>query len=96
MSTIRHYTQDFKRDAVQYMEDHPEMTLQQVADYLGMPKETLYGWVKIHRRKLHGIEASAAEPLTDAEKELGRLRRENRDLQDALAILKKAIGILNN
>ena len=34
--------------------------------------------------------------LTDAEKELARLRRENRDLQDALAVLKKAIGILND
>lgn len=96
MSNGRRYTRDFKQDAVQYMEDHPEMTLQQVADYLGIPKETLYGWVKIHRRKLHGIEASPTEPLTDAEKELARLRRENRDLQDALAILKKAISILNN
>ena len=34
--------------------------------------------------------------LIDAENELARLRRENRDLQDALAVLKKAIGILND
>ena len=97
MPTIRHYTDDFKRDAVQYVESHPEMTMQQAADYLGMPKETLYGWVKIHRRKLQGSEdVSSTAPMTDSEKELARLRRENRDLQDALAVLNKAIGILNN
>ena len=97
MSTIRHYTADFKQDAVQYVEAHPEMTLQQVANYLGMPKETLFGWVKIYRRKLQGSEdTSASTPMTDTEKELARLRRENRDLQDALAVLKKAISILNN
>ena len=97
MSTIRHYTDDFKRDAVQYVEAHPEMTLQQTADHLGIPKETIYGWVKIHRRKLQGNQdISSSAPMTDAEKELARLGRENRDLKDALAVLKKAISILNN
>ena len=96
MSTIRRYTDDFKNDAVQYVEAHPDMTLQQAADYLGMPKETLYGWVKAHRRQLRDGDAAPTGPLTDTEKELARLRRENRDLQDALAVLKKAISILND
>ena len=96
MTTIRRYTDDFKKDAVQYVEAHPGMTLQQAADYLGTPKETLYGWVKAHRRKLRDGEAAPTGPLTDTERELARLRRENRDLQDALAILKKAISILND
>jgi transposase len=34
--------------------------------------------------------------MTAEEKELARLKRENRDLKDALEILKKAIGILND
>jgi len=34
--------------------------------------------------------------LTEEEKEIRRLQRENRDLEDALAILKKAIGILGD
>jgi len=29
MSTIRRYTDDFKRDAVHYVEEHPNMTVQQ-------------------------------------------------------------------
>ena len=96
MTTLRRYSNDFKRDAVQYVEEHPDMTMQQAADYLGMPKETLYGWIKAYRRKLRDGDEAPAEPLTDTEKELARLRRENRDLQDALAVLKKAISILND
>lgn len=96
MSTIRRYTEDFKQDAIKYVESHPNMSMQQAAEYLGMPKETLYGWVKAYRRKLRNGEADSTAPLTDAEKELARLKRENRDLQDALEILKKAISILND
>lgn len=96
MSTLRHYTDDFRKDAVQYAEEHPDMTLQQTADYLGVPRDTLYGWIKASRRKSQKGNISPAAPLTDAEKEIARLRRENRDLQDALAVLKKAIGILND
>lgn len=96
MSTIRRYTDDFKKDAVRYVEEHPDVPLQQAAEYLGMPKDTLYGWIKAHRRKIRDGEAAPTGNLTDAEKELARLRRENRDLQDALAVLKKAISILND
>lgn len=96
MTTIRRYNSDFKRDAVEYVESHPEMKIQQAADHLGMPKDTLYGWVKAARRKQRGVDLSPASPMTDEEKELARLRRENRDLQDALEVLKKAISILND
>lgn len=96
MTTLRHYSSDFKKDAVEYVESHPEMKIQQVADHLGMSKDTLYGWVKAARRKQHGTDLPANSPMTDEEKELARLRRENRDLQDALEVLKKAISILND
>lgn len=96
MSTIRHYTDDFKRDAIRYVEDHPEITTKQAAEYLGIPKDTLYGWIKAYRRSQLDETADLTGPLSDTEKELIRLRRENRDLQDALAVLKKAISILND
>ena len=96
MSTIRRYTDDFKRDAVAYVQDHPNITMQESADSLGMPKETLYGWVKAYRRSLHdGKETDLTGPMTEQEKEIARLKRELRDTQDALAVLKKAISILN-
>jgi len=97
MSTNRKYTDDFKKDAIQYYESHPELGLGKAAEHLSIPKETLYGWIKIHRRQTQGCEdASSSTPMTETEKELARLRRENRDLQDALAVLKKAISILND
>ena len=36
------------------------------------------------------------QSMTPEEKEIARLKRENRDLKDALDILKKAISILND
>ena len=58
MSTSRHYTDYFKTDAVRYIKEHPDMTMKQAAEHLGIPKETLYGWVKIKRRKSSGGEAA--------------------------------------
>ena len=96
MATPKRYTADFKNDAVKYVESHPEMTVFQISKHLGIPKDTLYSWVKAARRKQNGADLSPASPMTDEEKELARLRRENRDLQDALEVLKKAISILND
>lgn len=93
--TTRTYTLDFKQDAVQYVEDHTELSLQKATENLNIPKETLYGWVKAHRRKLR---AGDSEPikgnLTEEEKEIIRLKKELKEAQDALYILKKAISIL--
>ena len=93
--TIRRYSSDFKHDAVQYVESHPDISMQDAADNLGMPKDTLYGWVKAYRRKLRAGEGEPIKGnLTDDEKEIIRLKRELKDTQDALEILKKAISIL--
>ncbi len=40
------YTNDFRRDAAKYVDEHPELTIKKVAGYLGIPKDTLYGWTK--------------------------------------------------
>lgn len=93
----RHYTPEFKEDAIRYFESHPELDNRQKAKNLGIPYDTLYGWVMKYRRKLR---AGDGEPikgnLTAEEKEIARLKRENQDLQDALEILKKAISILGD
>ena len=95
--TIRRYSSDFKHDAVQYVESHPDISMQDAADNLGMPKDTLYGWVKAYRRKLRACEGEPIKGnLTDDEKEIIRLKRELKDTQDALEILKKAISILGD
>lgn len=91
------YSKDFKRDALKYVEEHPEMKMKDVADRLGIPLGTLYDWNKKRSRyDILGEEAPPSGPLTEEEKEIRRLQRENRDLEDALTILKKAIGILGD
>ena len=90
----RHYEKQFKEDAVQYLLDHPEMDKRQAAEYLNVPYETLYGWYKRRMREERGDTTKASVPMTEEEKEIARLRRELRDTQDALEVLKKAISIL--
>lgn len=41
------YTKDFKQDALRYIEDHPDMKIKDIADYLGVPVGTLYDWNRI-------------------------------------------------
>ena len=85
----RHYEKQFKEDAVQYLLDHPEMDKRQAAEYLNV-----YGWYKRRMREERGDTTKAYVPMTEEEKEIARLRRELRDTQDALEVLKKAISIL--
>ena len=61
-----------------------------MADRLGIPVGTLYDW---NKKRTHytilGEDAPPSGPLTEEEKEIWRLQRENRNLEDALAIQKK-------
>jgi len=83
----KHYTDDFKRDAVRLMENRGKRTIMQVADDLGINDRLLYHWVKQFGTK------STAEPneqVESLEQEVRRLRRENEQLRIDKAILKKA------
>ena len=45
------YSDEFKKDALKYVEDHPELDKKICAEYLGVPYDTLYGWYKKARRE---------------------------------------------
>ena len=90
----RQYSQEFKQNALQYLKDHPDMDKREAATYLGLPYDTLYGWYKKDRREKKPQAYDESGKLTEEEKEIIRLRRELKNTQDALEILKKAIGIL--
>lgn len=91
----RRYSDEFKKNALAYVEEHPDLDMRVCADYLGMPYDTLYGWYKRARReKMQGSSNTLNSPLTEEEKEILRLKRELRDAKDALEVLKKAISIL--
>ena len=90
----KHYDKQFKLDAVQYYHDHRELGLQGCASNLGISQQTLSRWQK-ELRDTGDIESrGSGNYSSDEAKEIARLKRELRDAQDALDVLKKAINIL--
>ena len=91
----KRYSQQFKDDAVQYRKDHPEMTLNDTANHLGISVSALKHWLS-SANKNDGIVDSrgSGNYSSDEAKENARLKRQLRDAEDALEVLKKAIGIL--
>ena len=92
----KHYDKQFKLDAVQYYHDHKNLGLQGCATNLGISQQTLSRWQK-ELRETGDIESrGSGNYASDEAKEIARLKRELRDAQDALEVLKKAINILGN
>ena len=91
----KHYDKQFKQDALQYRKDHPELTIAAVCRNLGISTPTFYNWLnqaKENDGEVNHI-GSGNYPSEEA-KEIARLKRELKNKDDALQILKKAMGIL--
>ncbi len=94
----KQFTAEFKQNAVDYVHAHPEMTVQQCAEYLEIGKSTLARWKReVKADPNHEVTfVGSGNYSSETEKENIRLQRELRDTQEALKILKKAISILGN
>lgn len=91
------YTEEFKKDAVRYWKEHKELGITACAKNLGISKSALSAWRKLYENNNGNIPTRGRGNYeSDAAKENARLKKELRDTQDALEILKKAIGILGN
>ena len=89
------YTEEFKKDAVTYWKEHPKLGINKCAQNLGVSKSALSTWTKIYTENEGSIPTRGRGNFeSDEAKEIARLKKELRDTQDALDILKKAIGIL--
>jgi transposase len=83
----KRYTEEFKRDAIALV-DSSGKTVTAVARELGISSESLRGWYR--KAKADRGEGGSGE-LTSAERqELKRLRKEVREQQQTIEILKKA------
>ena len=85
----KQFDQEFKQNAVNYCLTHPER-----AKNLGIGDSTLYRWKQEAKANNNQATFKGSGNLTEAELENRRLKRELKDTQDALEILKKAISIL--
>ena len=64
---------------------------------MGIGKSTLDAWISRVKKNDGKIEMrGAGNYASDKDKEIAKLKKELKDTQDALEILKKAMGILSN
>ena len=82
----KQFDQEFKQNAVNYCLTHPELSRKECAKNLGIGDSTLYRWKQ--EAKANNNQATFKGSGNR------RLKRELKDTQDALEILKKAISIL--
>ena len=89
------HTKQFKLDAIIYRKEHPDLTQVECARNLGIGVSTLARWEAQFRDNEGDIPVRGSGNYeSDEAKEIARLKRELRDAQDALDVLKKAISIL--
>ena len=82
--TRRSFTEDFKREAVRLTQTSGR-TISQVAEDIGIGLSTLTRW----KRKYQEADLLSG-PQDDVEKELARLRKENKLLRQERDLLKNA------
>ncbi len=91
----KQHDKQFKLDAVKYRKEHPDLTQEECARNLGIGLSTLSRWEAQFRDNDGDVPTrGSGNYASDEQKEIARLKRELRDAQDALDVLKKAIGIL--
>ena len=89
------YTEEFKKDAVRYLKEHPELGIVKCARNLGICKSTLSKWGKAYDENEGSVPTRGRGNYeSDEAKEIARLKKELCDTNDALEILKKAVSIL--
>lgn len=75
------YSDEFKADAVELYETHPDMSYSQVATDLGVSRGAIKSWVHQAGKAAGAVPTAAAGHPESAEEELARLRVENDSLR---------------
>lgn len=89
------FDDEFKQGVVDYANQHPEESKVSIAKSFGIADSTIHKWIKDANKNSNKIESRGSGNFSsDEAKEIARLRKELKDTQDALEVLKKAIGIL--
>lgn len=90
-------TDEFKEGVIQYHLEHPEEKITDVAKKFGIADSTIHLWKKKYTQDNGSINSrGSGNHSSDDAKEIARLKKVLKDTQDALDVLKKAIGILGN
>jgi transposase len=93
---MKYYPPQFKADAVALYRSRPGATIVQVADDLGINRETLRSWIRLDDQRRGATDsarpaaASTAGSADSVEAENAELRRRVRELEEERDILRKA------
>lgn len=87
------YDAEYKKQAAQLCLEGNKTTAQ-VAKELGITYKTLYRWVTEYKDS-NGTSFVGSGNLKPETEEVVKLRRRNAELEEELAILKKALGIFS-
>lgn len=91
------YDQAFKEQVVQYMLDHPQTSYTKASRKFGCHPTTINGWMKqYHQNGDQVIIRGSGNYTSDEAKEIARLKKELKDTQDALEVLKNAISMVDD
>ena len=94
MSNKKKFTQEYKEETVKYYEESGK-SVKTVSQEMGIGNSTLARWVSKYKKNSGKIESrGSGNHSSNKDKEISRLRKELKDTEDALMILKKAMGIL--
>lgn len=88
------YTEEFKMEVIKYAEAHRDETARSVYTKFGISEYAFYKWKKAYGETGVIQSRGSGNYSSDEAKEIARLKKELRDTQDALEVLKKAIGIV--
>ena len=93
---MKHYSPEFKAEAVALYRSRPGVTVAAVARDLGVNTETLRSWIRSEDRQRDGFPAVTADHSAAAsvpgtlEAENAALRKKVRELEEEREILRKA------
>jgi transposase len=87
------FNEEFKMQAVKYVQEQTK-TLPEIAEEMNIPAGTLKNWMRKYR-SFENEPVVNSEKLRQLEAQLRASEREKQDLQEELAILKKALHIFS-
>ena len=95
MAKVAAYDKEFKESVVKYALEHPDETYTNLGKRFDVHPTTIGGWVKEYKEKNgEDVFRGSGNYSSEEAKEIAHLKKELKDTQDALEILKKAIGIV--
>ena len=87
------YDKEFREGVIQYCLDYTDESYVSISKRFGVHDTTIGGWMKDYKKNDNEvIVRGSGNYSSDEAKEIARLRKELKDTQDALDILKKGVG----